>query len=154
MLDLNRRTCDIAPLTCARSDTWIIAALAAFGIKGERRGRPIGIWVARPDEPRGAGGEMAEDKIAAISIRVRRWIAFHGIALNVAPNLTHWRDRAVRDFSRHITGVTSLQAISGVRAEHERGRCRAAKHRAVWRTRRMKEWLVQVTLLGAVAFAR
>ena len=89
--------------------------MAAFGIKGERRGDRIGVWVARPDKPRGAGGEMAEDKIAAIGIRVRRWIAFHGIALNVAPDLTHFGAIVPCGISASHYGVTSLHDL-GVRA--------------------------------------
>jgi lipoyl(octanoyl) transferase len=65
MLDLTRRNPDLRAFVCAL-EAWLIAALAAFNVKGERRSDRIGVWVARPDKPRGAGGETAEDKIAAI----------------------------------------------------------------------------------------
>src|SRR5271157_2681937 len=87
MLDLTRRNPDLRAFVCAL-EAWLIAALAALNVKGERRSDRIGVWVARPDKPRGVGGEIGEDKIAAIGIRVRRWVSFHGIALNVAPDLT------------------------------------------------------------------
>ncbi|MGB6176065.1 MAG: lipoyl(octanoyl) transferase LipB, partial [Methylocella sp.] len=85
MLDLNRRNPDLRAFVCAL-EAWVIAALRAFNVRGERRADRIGVWVARPEKPRGENGEIAEDKIAAIGIRVRRWVSFHGIALNVAPD--------------------------------------------------------------------
>jgi lipoyl(octanoyl) transferase len=71
MLELSRRKPDLRAFVCALEE-WIIATLSALGVKGERRQGRIGVWVARPEKPRGAGGEIAEDKIAAIGIRVRR----------------------------------------------------------------------------------
>src|ERR1700731_1794818 len=82
MLDLNRRNPDLRAFVCALEE-WIIAALSVFNVKGELRGDRIGVWVSRPNKARGPSGEIAEDKIAAIGIRVKRWISFHGIALNV-----------------------------------------------------------------------
>jgi lipoyl(octanoyl) transferase len=84
MLDLKRRGGDVR-LYVADLEEWLIRTLAAFNIRGERREDRIGVWVRRPDK--GCG---REDKIAAIGIRVRRWISLHGIALNVDPDLSHF----------------------------------------------------------------
>ena len=87
-------------------EDWVIMALAEFGIKGERRSDRVGVWVVRPDRPRLPDGKPAEDKIAAIGVRVRRWVAYHGIAINVEPDLSHYNTIVpcgVRDY-----GVTSL----------------------------------------------
>src|SRR4051812_3073820 len=86
MLDLKRRREDVRAFVAAL-EAWIIAALASFSVKGERREDRVGVWVARPDKPR-LNGRPAEDKIAAIGIRLRRWVSLHGIALNVEPDLT------------------------------------------------------------------
>ena len=110
MLDLNRRNPDLRAFVCAL-ETWIIAALGTFGVKGERRNGRIGVWVARPDKPRGPGGDTAEDKIAAIGIRVRRWVSFHGIALNVAPDLAHFSGIVPCGISAAHFGVTSLHDL-------------------------------------------
>jgi lipoyl(octanoyl) transferase len=79
-------------------EEWLIRTLARFGVKGERRDGRVGIWVAR------ASGQ--EDKIAAIGVRVRRWVAYHGVALNVAPDLTHFDGIVPCGISGH--GVTSF----------------------------------------------
>src|SRR5205814_10345663 len=84
MLDLNRRRRDIRLFVTALEE-WIIRTLADFNVKGERRGDRIGIWVDRPEK-----GADREDKIAAIGTRIRPWVTFHGIALNVDPNLEHF----------------------------------------------------------------
>jgi lipoyl(octanoyl) transferase len=110
LLDLNRRNPDLRAFVCAL-EAWLIAALGTFGVKGERRSGRIGVWVARPDKPRGAGGETAEDKIAAIGIRVRRWVSFHGIALNVAPDLTHFGGIVPCGIAAAHLGVTSLHDL-------------------------------------------
>jgi lipoyl(octanoyl) transferase len=107
MLDLNRRNPDLRAFVCAL-ETWIIATLQTFGVSGERRSGRIGVWVARPGRP---GGESAEDKIAAIGIRVRRWVSFHGVALNVAPNLSHFRSIVPCGISDPHLGVTSLHNL-------------------------------------------
>jgi lipoyl(octanoyl) transferase len=107
MLDLNRRNPDLRAFVRGLED-WIIAALRTFDVKGERRADRIGVWVSRPDKARGKGGEIAEDKIAAIGIRVRRWVSFHGISLNVAPNLTHYSGIVPCGISAAHFGVTSL----------------------------------------------
>jgi lipoyl(octanoyl) transferase len=88
MLDLNQRGRDVRKFVCAL-EKWIIATLAEFNIKGERRGGRVGVWVVRPDQI-GPEGGPAEDKIAAIGVKLRRWVSFHGISINIEPNLTHF----------------------------------------------------------------
>jgi lipoyl(octanoyl) transferase len=105
MLDLNRRGPDLRRYVRGL-ETWLIAALAHFCVEGERREDRIGVWVRRPDRPPLADGRIAEDKIAAIGIRVRRWVTFHGISLNVAPELEHYSGIVPCGVSGH--GVTSL----------------------------------------------
>ncbi|MBG0793994.1 lipoyl(octanoyl) transferase LipB [Methylocystis sp. H62] len=110
MLDLSRRQRDVRAFVCAL-ESWIIATLADFGVTGERRAGRVGVWVARPEKAKGRGGEMAEDKIAAIGVRLRQWVSFHGIALNVAPDLTHFSGIApcgVRDAHLGVTSVADL----------------------------------------------
>ncbi|HEY4848781.1 MAG TPA: lipoyl(octanoyl) transferase LipB [Methylocella sp.] len=110
MLDLNRRNPDLRAFVCAL-EAWIIAALSTFNVKGERRADRIGVWVARPEKPRGETGEIAEDKIAAIGIRVRRWVSLHGISLNIAPDLTHFSGIVPCGISAAHFGVTSLRDL-------------------------------------------
>ncbi len=98
MLDLNRRSPDLRAYVAAL-EGWIIATLDAFNVRGERRDDRVGVWVQRPD--RGT-----EDKIAAIGIRVRKWVTFHGIAINVEPDLTHYSGIVPCGIAEH--GVTSL----------------------------------------------
>jgi lipoyl(octanoyl) transferase len=86
----------------------MIATLAGFNVRGERREDRVGVWVERPDKPRGLLGQGAEDKIAAIGIRVRRWVTFHGIALNVEPDLSHFAGIVPCGVSAAHLGVTSL----------------------------------------------
>ncbi|HEV2572545.1 MAG TPA: lipoyl(octanoyl) transferase LipB [Beijerinckiaceae bacterium] len=107
MLDLRRRRPDVRAFVCALED-WIIGTLAAYNIRGERRADRVGVWVQRPDKPRGFDGAMAEDKIAAIGIRVRRWVTFHGISLNVEPDLSHFAGIVPCGISNAHFGVTSL----------------------------------------------
>ncbi len=114
MLDLRRRRPDIRAFVAAL-EGWIIASLRAFKIEGTRREDRVGVWVARPDKPRGLNGEMAEDKIAAIGVRIRRWVSLHGISLNVAPDLTHFSGIAPCGVRTAHYGVTSLSDL-GVRA--------------------------------------
>ncbi|MGH6794778.1 MAG: lipoyl(octanoyl) transferase LipB [Methylocella sp.] len=110
MLDLNRRNPDLRAFVCAL-EAWIIAALRTFNVTGERRAGRVGVWVSRPEKARGKGGEIAEDKIAAIGIRVRRWVSFHGIALNIAPDLTHYSGIVPCGISAAHFGVTSLRDL-------------------------------------------
>jgi lipoyl(octanoyl) transferase len=98
MLDLNRRRRDLRVF-----EDWIIGTLAAFNIRGERREDRVGVWVKRPDK-----GEGFEDKIAAIGIRVRRWVTLHGISLNVEPDLSHFGGIVACGIDDPRYGVTSL----------------------------------------------
>jgi lipoyl(octanoyl) transferase len=104
MLDLKRRGPDVRRYVAAL-EHWLIATLAAFNVVGERREDRVGVWVRRPEKPRPLG-DMAEDKIAAIGIRVRRWVTFHGVSLNVEPELQHFSGIVPCGVSAH--GVTSL----------------------------------------------
>jgi lipoyl(octanoyl) transferase len=107
MLDLKRRRQDVRAFVAAL-EAWIIATLASFNVRGERREDRVGVWVARPDKGRGLAGQGAEDKIAAIGIRVRRWVTFHGIAVNVEPDLSHFCGIVPCGVSAAHLGVTSL----------------------------------------------
>jgi lipoyl(octanoyl) transferase len=105
MLDLKRRREDVRAFVAAL-EAWIIATLAAFNVTGERREDRVGVWVKRPDKPRLPGGGIAEDKIAAIGIRLKRWVSLHGISLNVEPDLTHYDGIVPCGISQF--GVTSM----------------------------------------------
>lgn len=110
MLDLGRRRRDVRAFVGAL-ETWLIAALADLGVQGERRSDRVGVWVARPDKACGPAGEAAEDKIAALGVRLRHWVSFHGIALNVAPQLSHFSGIAPCGQRAAHYGVTSLQEL-------------------------------------------
>jgi lipoyl(octanoyl) transferase len=114
MLNLNRKKPDLRAYVSAL-EAWLIAALHEFGVVGARAEGRIGVWVSRPDKPRGIHGEIAEDKIAAIGVRVRRWITFHGMALNVAPDLSHFAGIVPCGIKAAHFGVTSLKDL-GVQA--------------------------------------
>lgn len=105
MLDLKRRREDVRAFVAALEE-WIIRTLARFNVKGERREDRVGVWVIRPDRPPLPGGLAAEDKIAAIGIRLRRWVSFHGIAINVEPELSHFSGIVPCGITGY--GVTSL----------------------------------------------
>ena len=105
MLDLTRRRQDLRAYVAAL-EQWIIATLWEHHVRGERREDRVGVWVRRPDRPEIAPGVPAEDKIAAIGIRVRKWVSFHGIALNVEPDLSHFSGIVPCGISGY--GVTSL----------------------------------------------
>ncbi|MGA8585177.1 MAG: lipoyl(octanoyl) transferase LipB [Roseiarcus sp.] len=107
MLDLKRRRPDVRAYV-ATLESWLIETLKAFGVVGETRQDRVGVWVARPDKPPSALGEMAEDKIAAIGVRIRRWATLHGVALNVDPDLTHFSGIAPCGIREPHYGVTSL----------------------------------------------
>jgi lipoyl(octanoyl) transferase len=102
MLDLKRRRPDVRAYV-AGLEEWIIRTLDAFNVRGERREDRVGVWVRRPDK--GAGHE---DKIAAIGVRLRRWVSFHGIAINVEPDLTHFSAIVPCGVIDPRYGVTSL----------------------------------------------
>jgi len=102
MLDLKQRQPDVRAYV-AGLEQWIIRTLSAFNVRGERREDRVGVWVARPDK--GAG---FEDKVAAIGVRLRRWVSFHGIAINVEPDLTHFDAIVPCGVADPRYGVTSL----------------------------------------------
>jgi lipoyl(octanoyl) transferase len=102
MLDLKRRVPDVRRFV-ATIEEWIIRTLAAFAVDGGRREDRIGVWVRRPDK-----GQGAEDKIAAIGIRVRQWVTLHGFSLNVAPDLSHFSGIVPCGVTDRRFGVTSL----------------------------------------------
>ena len=102
MLDLKRRRPDVRAFV-AGLEEWIIRTLAAFNVRGERREDRVGVWVARPDK-----GPGYEDKIAAIGVRLRRWVSFHGIAINVEPELSHFSAIVPCGVADARYGVTSL----------------------------------------------
>ncbi|HVQ65948.1 MAG TPA: lipoyl(octanoyl) transferase LipB [Bradyrhizobium sp.] len=102
MLDLKRRRPDVRAYV-AGLEEWIIRTLDAFNVRGERREDRVGVWVRRPDK--GAG---YEDKIAAIGVRLRRWVSFHGIAINVEPELSHFSAIVPCGVVDPRYGVTSL----------------------------------------------
>src|SRR5947207_10961915 len=102
MLDLKRRRPDVRAYV-AGLEEWIIRTLDAFNVRGERREDRVGVWVRRPDK--GAGHE---DKIAAIGVRLRRWVSFHGIAINVEPDLSHFSAIVPCGVADARYGVTSL----------------------------------------------
>ena len=102
MLDLKRRRPDVRAYV-AGLEAWVIRALAAFNVRGERREDRVGVWVARPDK-----GGGYEDKIAAIGVRLRRWVSFHGIAINVEPDLAHFSAIVPCGVVDPRYGVTSL----------------------------------------------
>ena len=104
MLDLGRRERDVRQFVCAL-EAWVIGTLAEFNVKAERRTGRVGVWVTRPERP-GLNGQPAEDKIAAIGIRLRRWVSFHGISINVEPDLSHFGGIVPCGIREH--GVTSL----------------------------------------------
>ena len=102
MLDLKRRRPDVRAYV-AGLEEWIIRTLAAFNVRGERREDRVGVWVKRPDK-----GFGHEDKIAAIGVRLRKWVSFHGIAINVEPDLSHFSAIVPCGVVDPRYGVTSL----------------------------------------------
>jgi lipoyl(octanoyl) transferase len=105
MLDLNRRGRDVRAFV-RRLEGWVIATLAEFNVTGEIREGRVGVWVRRPDRAPNPDGSVREDKIAAIGIKLRRWVSFHGISINVEPDLSHFDGIVPCGIREH--GVTSL----------------------------------------------
>jgi len=105
MLDLNRRGRDLRQFV-ARMEAWVIATLAEFNVTGERREGRVGVWVQRREKPLTTAGLPPEDKIAAIGVRLRKWVSFHGLSINVDPDLEHFSGIVPCGISEH--GVTSL----------------------------------------------
>jgi lipoyl(octanoyl) transferase len=105
MLDVGARGGDVRRFVAAL-EGWVIAALAEFGLRGEVRAGRVGVWVARPDKPPLPDGTPREDKVAAIGVRLRRWVSFHGLSINVEPDLSHFDGIVPCGITGH--GVTSL----------------------------------------------
>ncbi len=105
MLDLSKRGRDVRAFV-KQLETWVIQTLAEFNLKGEIREGRVGVWIERDDKPLRADGSKSEDKIAAIGIRLRRWVSFHGISINVEPDLSHFGGIVPCGITEH--GVTSL----------------------------------------------
>ena len=105
MLDVGARGRDVRAFVQAL-EAWVIETLAAFGVRGEIRDGRVGVWVARPEKAPAPDGSPREDKIAAIGIRLRKWVSFHGISINVEPDLEHFSGIVPCGISEH--GVTSL----------------------------------------------
>jgi lipoyl(octanoyl) transferase len=107
MLDLRARGKDTRAFVSAL-EAWLIAAIGAFGVRGETRSDRVGVWVSRPS-PLAPG---REDKIAAIGVKLRRWVSFHGVSLNVAPDLGHFAGIVPCGVTAH--GVTSLADLGAM----------------------------------------
>ncbi|WP_282168541.1 lipoyl(octanoyl) transferase LipB [Ruegeria atlantica] len=105
MLDLNTRGKDVRRFV-KQLEEWVIAALAEFNVHGEIRDGRVGVWVRRNDKPLTPSGQPAEDKVAAIGLRLRKWVSFHGISINVEPDLEHFSGIVPCGITEH--GVTSL----------------------------------------------
>jgi lipoyl(octanoyl) transferase len=130
MLDLRERERDVR-LLVQGLEGWLIDTLSAFNIRGERRDGRIGIWVARPEK--GAG---REDKIAAIGVRVSKWVTYHGIALNISPDLGHFggivpcgiADQGVTSFEDlgQLAAMAEVDTVLRAAFEHRFGSVRPA----------------------------
>ena len=105
MMDLNKRGRDIRKFV-QQLEHWVIATLASFNVTGEIREGRVGVWVQRPKKPRFVTGAVSEDKIAAIGIRLKKWVSYHGISINVEPDLDHFGGIVPCGISNF--GVTSL----------------------------------------------
>ena len=105
MLDLKRRRQDVRAYVAALEEV-VIRTLDRMNVKGERREDRVGVWVRRPERPLLPDGTMAEDKIAALGIRLRKWVSFHGLSINVDPDLSHFTGIVPCGISAY--GVTSL----------------------------------------------
>ncbi|MBV0914002.1 lipoyl(octanoyl) transferase LipB [Anianabacter salinae] len=105
MLDVGKRGRDVRRFV-QDLEAWVIAALAEFNVDGHIREGRVGVWVERPDKPPMPDGSLREDKIAAIGIRLRKWVSFHGLSINVEPDLSHFDGIVPCGIREH--GVTSL----------------------------------------------
>ena len=105
MLDLNKRGKDVKKFV-ENLEAWIIHTLAEFNVVGGSRSGRVGIWVERPDKPKNINGLIEEEKIAAIGVRLRKWITFHGLSINLDPDLSHFQGIIPCGIKEH--GVTSL----------------------------------------------
>jgi lipoyl(octanoyl) transferase len=114
MLDLTKRGRDVKQFVCSLED-WIIQTLGAFNVKGERRKGRVGVWIERTR----SGGARREDKIAAIGVRLKRWVSYHGISLNVEPDLSHFGGITPCGISESGLGVTSITDLGRLVTMHE-----------------------------------
>ena len=105
MLDVAARGHDVRKFVHDMEE-WIIATLDQFNVQGERREGRVGVWVTRPEKPPLPDGSPREDKVAALGIRIRKWVSFHGLSINVEPDLTHFDGIVPCGITGH--GVTSL----------------------------------------------
>ena len=105
MLDVGARGHDLRRFVWGLEE-WVIRTLASFNVTAERRTGRVGVWVIRPEKPPGPDGAPAEDKIAAIGLRLRRWVSFHGVSINLDPDLSHFDGIVPCGIAEH--GVTSL----------------------------------------------
>jgi lipoyl(octanoyl) transferase len=105
MLDLKRRRQDVRAYVAALEDV-IIRTLDKMNVRGERREDRVGVWVRRPEKPILFDGSVSEDKIAALGIRLRKWVSFHGLSINVDPDLSHFSGIVPCGITQY--GVTSL----------------------------------------------
>ncbi|MEP2944185.1 MAG: lipoyl(octanoyl) transferase LipB [Hyphomicrobiales bacterium] len=108
LLNLQKRQPDVR-LYVSALEQWLINTLEQFNITGERREERVGVWVQRPEKPRTANGSVAEDKIAALGIRLRKWVSFHGVSINVAPDLKHFEGIIACGIEDH--GITSFEDL-------------------------------------------
>ena len=105
MLDVGKRGRDVRAFVRAM-EAWVVTTLAEFGLTGFPRDDRVGVWIPRPDKPALPDGTCREDKIAAIGVKMRRWVSFHGLSINVEPDLGHFEGIVPCGISGH--GVTSL----------------------------------------------
>ena len=105
MLDLNKRGKDVKKFV-KNLETWIALTLSEFNIIGQSRDGRVGIWVERPDKPLNNYGAVQEQKIAAIGVRLKKWITLHGLSINLDPDLSHFQGIVPCGIKEH--GVTSL----------------------------------------------
>ncbi len=122
MLDLSRegagRGRDVRQFVC-NLEGWIIDTLAAFNVKGERRDGRVGVWVDRTRPHEKQAGVVREDKIAAVGVRLKRWVSFHGVSLNVEPDLSHFGGITPCGIAEDGLGVTSLAGLGQLVSLHE-----------------------------------
>ncbi len=114
MLDLSKRGRDVRQFVCSL-EQWVIDTLAEFNVKGERRKGRVGVWVDRTR----LGGPLREDKIAAIGVRLKKWVSYHGVSLNIEPDLSHFGGITPCGVSDPGLGVTSLADLGQLIPMHE-----------------------------------
>jgi lipoyl(octanoyl) transferase len=118
MLDLTRRGRDVKQFVCAL-EQWVIDTLAEFNLKGERRSGRVGVWIDRTRPEAKRLGLAQEDKIAAIGVRLKRWVSYHGVSLNVEPDLSHFGGITPCGVSDPNLGVTSLADLGRLIPMHD-----------------------------------